>query len=182
MDFKRNFLVAGQLQNVPSALPVQAQVLQLQFVSRHKSEIVVLLGEEEISHVLLVETHVPVHAQVVLRLTFFHFLVVISLHFDQRAEYVLVLIRILEPEWHGRQLVFAGRFLQVLHRGLRVRVPQVLQLLDDFLGHVTGAAALGVGGLLDEPRQQRLVAVDERNPLAGVPVVFAQVGGVPGAT
>jgi hypothetical protein len=37
VNFKRNLLVAGQLQNVPRALPVQAHVLQLQLVSRHKS-------------------------------------------------------------------------------------------------------------------------------------------------
>jgi hypothetical protein len=121
-----------------------------------------------------------VHAQVVLCLALLHFLVVISLHLDQGAEYVLVLIRVLEPERHRRQFVFAGRLLQILHRGLRIGVPQVLELLDDLFGHVAGAAALGVGWLLDQPRQQRLVAVDERDPLAGVPVVLAQVGGVAG--
>ncbi len=51
---------------MPRALPAQPNVLQLEFIPCNKSQIVVFLGEKEVRNVFLVQTNVPVNAEIVL--------------------------------------------------------------------------------------------------------------------
>ena len=75
--------------------PRRADKLQLEFIANRQSDLAALqLWHLEPCEPALIQTHVPPDGDIIFGLRFFHPLVVVRLDLDERAEDVLVLVRI----------------------------------------------------------------------------------------
>mmetsp|Transcript_60655 Transcript_60655/g.130190 ORF Transcript_60655/g.130190 Transcript_60655/m.130190 type:complete len:241 (+) Transcript_60655:2513-3235(+) len=152
---------------------VQAQP---QLVARHEASLVILLCEVEVGDPLLVQADVPPDDNVLLGLRLFHPLVIVGLHLHEGREDMLVLVCILEMEHHGLGVIlkaWACLALEVLQGGIRVRLPELLKLVDLRCSDLPGAHLLLRIWDLHEPREKRTVLY-EGLPLTEVPIRVLQ--------
>mmetsp|Transcript_7910 Transcript_7910/g.23809 ORF Transcript_7910/g.23809 Transcript_7910/m.23809 type:complete len:839 (+) Transcript_7910:1217-3733(+) len=171
-DLEGHLLAVGLLDDAADAAPLAHPVaeVELELVPGHQPHLALVLGEHEVGDTLLVEPHVPVHHQVLLAVLLLHHLVVVRLVLDQGTENVLVLIGVLVGQQHRGRLVVDPRLVQVLQLGVGLGLPEVFDL-DELRGRQQARARLLVlGGDLDEPGEEALVAVDEGQPQRQVPV------------
>ena len=146
-----------------------ARVLEPKFVSHCQPDFAAFqLRETEPSHTLLVETQVPAHRDVSLRLRLLQPLVVVCLDFHEGPKDVLVLISVLVAQDNGLRFIIYSGLLQIFKRGVRVLAPQVLETVDLLERDLSGTQLLCLARRLDEPREERAV-VDQRCPEGGIP-------------
>jgi len=181
LEFDADLLRGGEADDGAGGLPGfvrgVASVAEEEVVARDEAELILGLGEGEVGDALLVETNVPPHRDVLLRLGLLHVLVVVGLQLDQRPHDVLVLVGVLVAKLHGggfRVGEDAVTTEGVVDARVWVCTPQLLKAID--LSNVDRARTrrLGVGRLLDEPLHQ-LLLLHERGPFSEVPVVLGVV-------
>lgn len=119
---------------------------------------------------LVVQGHVPAHDQVILRLGFLKFSVVIGLNLDQGAKDILVLVGVVVSKQDlGDDLLLTGALFEVGDCSIGVVLPQFLELCNSLGTQMTGAELLLVGWGRDKPGKEGTV-FNEGLPARCVPV------------
>mmetsp|Transcript_14828 Transcript_14828/g.28550 ORF Transcript_14828/g.28550 Transcript_14828/m.28550 type:complete len:338 (+) Transcript_14828:3813-4826(+) len=174
-QLQRHFLRVGcDLDHMPIALP-RGREAQVELVSGHEAQLIVILGEEEPRDALLVQAHVPPHRDAILGLRLLGHLVVVRLQLNQRAKDVLMLVGVLISQSNGLRLVINAGLFKILPRCIRVCFPQLLHFVDLLGGDLAHTQLLLFGWHLDQPGQEAAVH-NQRLPRGQVPVhVFQAV-------
>ena len=146
-----------------------ATVPEPQLITDSEADFATLeLREAEPRYALLVETDVPAYSDVGLGLALLEALVIVGLDLDERAEDILVLVRILVAQDDRLRLVVDAGLLEVFKCGISVLTPQVFESVDLLEGDLTGAQLFGLARRLDEPGQEGPI-INERRPQCRVP-------------
>ena len=147
----------------PSFMQI-ASISQSQLVPDSQSHLSTLqLRQAEPCHALLVEAQIPSHGDVRLGLRLLQTLVIISFDLDERAKYILVLIRVFVHSKDRLRLVVDTRHGEVLEGGTGILAPEIFETIDLGERYLAGPELFGLAWRLDEPRQERSI-IDERSP------------------
>lgn len=95
-QLQRNLLAVLLVNYMTQTAPLFEPVIEaeLELVSRQHAHLPLVLREHEVHNSLFVQTHIPMHNEILFRVGLFHLLVVVCLIFDQRAVDVLVHVRV----------------------------------------------------------------------------------------
>jgi hypothetical protein len=110
----------------PLDLAVRLLVEKLEFISRHKAD-VVFIGEYEIGHFLLMNVEVEADLDASLGLGLLKALIIVCFEFDQRLEDILILLWVSIPKeyWRHRLLLLLLSCANITNLGLRLLFPEL---------------------------------------------------------
>ena len=129
-----------------------ARVAHSQFIASGKAHFTAFqLGQHEPCHPLLVQTKIPPHGNVGLRLALLESLIVVRLDFDQRSENILVLVCILIAQQDGLRFIIYAGLLKILERRFGVLAPQILEAVDLLERNLTRAQLFRLGRRFHKP-------------------------------
>jgi hypothetical protein len=113
-------------------------ILQLEFISRHKPDIV-LIRENEVSSLFIIDVPIPSYLDICLGLRFFELFVIICLKFDQRLKDFLILLWVLVPQKDWLLKFFNYYFVEILKSRVSIIFPKFFEFAKLLRSHFSSS-------------------------------------------